>query len=248
MTYSSTATPRLCTPCPYPTTYVPDVNQFNQDQYTELVLHFQRQIKNLWEKVWFGLYQAHNDSEAGKVLSLASQIRILYAGAGMADLLGKASYEDRNSLVGGKWEFIGLGNLSQALFEFHPGSNSLQAGPVLGRLRIYDGLALDNLQHIITLLKEYERQAEAVSELYAFLQQHQIDNVDRTTKRKSSAAHRGLILRGFRNRAGSIATTLFDLDRQMMDLQRDMDQEAREIYGSLDRIECMHIRKEIIGF
>jgi hypothetical protein len=200
-------------------------------------------MKDLWRKAWFGLYQVQDKDGP----SHASQIRKLYAGAGMAELLGGGRrLDDMYRLFWGKWEMIGLGQLSTALWE-HARGRSRQ--PVLARLKIYDGIALDNLQYIVMLLREYEHQAEKISGLYRFLQQHQMGN-DKTTaddRRESTVTHQIFMLREFRECADTVAAALGELDEQMLALQRDMDSEAREIHGRLEGIETMVLRDEILS-
>ncbi|OKL61150.1 hypothetical protein UA08_03472 [Talaromyces atroroseus] len=249
---TTTASPpstRLCTPCPYPTTYVPNIDQFSAHQYTELAFHFHGLIKDLWRKVWFGLYQVQDKHGP----SHASQIRKLYAGAGMAELLRSRSngsgrrLEDMYRLFWGKWEMIGLGDLSTALCEHARGSSHHNRQPALAQLKIYDGIALDNLQYTVMLLKEYEHQVEAISELYRFLQQHQADDTTAEDRRQSTVTHQIFLLREFRQRADTIAAALADLDGQTLVLQRDMDNEAREIHGRLEGIETMVLREEVLS-
>lgn len=240
---------KLCTPCPYPTTYVPDTDQFTPHQYTELALHFHGQIKQLWRKVWFGLYQVQDKNGP----SHASIIRKLYAGAGMAELLGRDKYrplDDMYRLFWGRWEMVGLGNLSTALYEWpirqhqhHHHHHLHHEQPILARLKIYDGIALDNLQYMVMLLKEYEHQVDAIAELCSFLQQHQMDSAD---GEKVTMAHQSFLLREFRRRADAVAAALGDLDDQMLAFQRDMDNEAREIHGGLEEVESMVLREEVL--
>jgi hypothetical protein len=218
---------KMCTPCPYPTTYVPDVGYLTREEYAELVLHFQDKLKASWEKVWFGLYQVHDD----KGPTHASQLRKLYMGAGMAELLNTrnaVSDEHQDETT------IGLQSLlSNALFE------NREIQPVIETLQLYDGVALDNLQYIISLLKEYEEQVEALSSLYQFLRQHQVDGLP--TKN-----HQTFISCEFRKRAGPIARTLCSLDAQMQVLQMDMENEARKIHGSLHGVNILLVRDQVL--
>lgn len=218
---------KMCTPCPYPTTYVPEVGRLTREEYAELVLHFQDKLKSLWEKVWFGLYQVHDDNGP----THASQLRKLYMGAGMAKLLNTQnglSDEHQDDTT------IGLQRLlSNALFE------NRETHPVIEALRLYDGIALDNLQFIISLLREYEEQVEALSSLYQFLRQHQVDGLP-------TKDHQAFVSSEFRERAGPIARTLCSLDAQMQVLQMDMENEARAIHGSLHGVNTLLVRDEVL--
>jgi hypothetical protein len=157
----TTAKAKLSTPCSYPTTYIPSPHQYTAEQYAKLSLHFEDRVKNLWKKIWFGLYQVEDEEE----VTHATKIRELYAGAGMADLLRKPDHQDTTIYFRGYWEFIGLGRLSEVLVESGP----TECWPVIGRLKMYDGIALDNMQYISVLLREYELQVDKLSELYQFL-------------------------------------------------------------------------------
>ncbi|CRG90697.1 hypothetical protein PISL3812_07742 [Talaromyces islandicus] len=200
---------KMCTPCPYPTTYVPDVGRLTREEYAELVLHFQDRLKILWEKVWFGLYKVHDS----KGPTHASQLRKLYMGAGMAELMNtgngaSAERQDETTLQS---------LLFNALFE------NREKQPVIETLRLYDGVALDNLQYLITLLKEYEGQVEALSSLYQFLRQHQVDGLPTKDHPRIS------------------------LDAQMQVLQMDMENEARAIHGGLHQVNTLLVKDDVLS-
>lgn len=211
---------KMCTPCPYPTTYVPEVGRLTREEYAELVLHFQDRLKASWEKVWFGLYQVHD----AKGPTHASQLRKLYMGAGMAELLNDGNDEAT----------VGMHRLLfNSLFE------NREEQPVIETIRLYDGVALDNLQYLLGLLKEYEEQVEALSGLYQFLRQHQVDGLP-------TKDHQAFIWCEFREQAVPIARKLCSLDAQLQILQMDIENEAREIHGGLDQVNTLLLRDEVL--
>ena len=89
------------------------------------------------------------------------------------------------------------------------------------------------------LLKEYEHQVEAMSELCRFLQRHQVDKTNAQDGWDLTVTHQVFLLREFRQRADTMAAALAKLDAQMLLLQRDMDNEARDIHGGLEGIESL---------
>ncbi|EEA26166.1 hypothetical protein TMatcc_005587 [Talaromyces marneffei ATCC 18224] len=233
---TTTVKAKLCTPCPYPTTYIPTPHQYTTEQYAELSLYFENRVKTLWRRIWFGLYQAEDEEE----VTHATRIRKLYAGAGMADLLRKPNYQDTTIYFRGYWEFIGLGRLSEVLVESGP----TDCWPVIGRLKMYDGIALDNLQYISIILKEYEQQVDKLSELYQFLEKLQIP--DPYYYGQPTDEHVKLVMRGFRERAGRVALSLVDLDAQMGAIQRSINKEALMLHGRLEGVEMLHFKKEVL--
>ncbi|EED22049.1 hypothetical protein TSTA_092950 [Talaromyces stipitatus ATCC 10500] len=225
---------KLPTPCPYPTIYIPNPRQYTKEEYAELALHFENRVKGQWKKVWFGLYQV----EGAKESTHAAEIRKLYAGAGMGESLRKPGNQDTTIYFRGYWEFTGLGRLSHVLVESGP----TDFWPVIGRLKMYDGIALDNMQFISIMLKEYEKQVDQLSELYQFLEGMQIPHHVEPTEE-----HIKTVMHGFRERSGNIAQALIDLDLEMGAMQRNINQEAAQLHGSsLERVETLHFRKEVL--
>lgn len=233
---ANTTEPKLCTR-PYLATYIPNL-QCTKDQYTKEFLHFETRVKSLWKKIWFGLYQVEHEDEDR--LTHATKIRMLYAGAGMGHLLVQPDYQDANVKFRGHWEFVGLGKLSEVLVESGP----TDCWPVIGRLKLYDGMALDNMQHILVLLKEYEKQVHKLADLYRFLELQQIP---RFHCEKPTDEHVKVTLRGFQERAGLIVMVLSKLDLQMGALQRNINKEALMLHGRLDGSEMLNIKKEVLG-
>lgn len=158
----------------------------------------------------------------------------------MEDLLHQPGNQDTTIHFRGYWEFIGLGRLSEVLVESGP----TDCWPVIGRLQMYDGIALDNMQYISILLKEYEQQVGKLSELYQFLETLQIP--DPYYYGQPTEEHVKLMMRGFRERAGGIVLTLMDLDAQMGAMQRSINKEALMLHGRLEGIETLHFRKEVL--
>lgn len=219
---------KMCTPCPYPTTYVPEVGRFSREEYAELVLHFQDKVKALWEKVWFGLYQVRDAN--GPTPTHASQLRKLYTGAGMAELVKLSG----NHQHGESMKSL-LDLLCNALFE-----DQKKKQPAIETLRLYDGIALDNLQYVIVLLKDYLEQVDTLSGLYKFLHQNQVD-------RLPTKDHQAFISAEFHERAARMARAVCNLDAQMQELKTDMENEARDIYGCLLRVNSLLIKDEVLS-
>lgn len=232
---ASTIEPKLRT-CPYLTTYIPNL-QSTKDQYNQIAVHFETRVKYLWKKIWFGLYQVEHEDEDG--LTHATKIRKLYAGAGMGHLLRQPYHQDANVKFRGYWEFVGLGKLSEVLVESGP----TDCWPVIGRLKMYDGMALDNMQHISLLLNEYEKQVYKLAELYHFLELQQIPQFN---CEKPTDGHVKVVLRGFQERAGRIVMVLSKLDLQMGALQRSINKEASMLHGRLDGPEMLDFKKEVL--
>lgn len=227
---------KLDNPSPHPTTHIPNLQQYTQEEIPELSLRFESRVKDLWKKIWFGLYQVEGEAD----LTHATQIRKLYAGAGMADFLRQPGHQDANIYFCGYWEFVGLGKLSEVLVESGP----TDCWPVIGRLKIYDGMALENMQCISLLLKEYEQQVYNLSELYHFLEGLQIP--DPYYYGRPTDEHVMLVMRGFHERAGRIAMALTKLDLQMGALQRSIKKEALMLLGRVDGAEMLHFKTEVL--
>lgn len=227
-----TAKPDLCTPCTYPTTHIPNLQRYTKGQYAE-ALQLMDRIKNLWIKAWFGIYQVQDEDE----VTHATKIRKLYASAGMGGLLRQPGHRDANIYFRGYWETVGMGKLSEVLVEYGP----TESWPVIGRLKIYDGMALDTMQHVSLLLQEYEKQVDKLSELYQFLEGLQIP--DPYYHGQPTDEHVILVMRGFRERAGGIVMALTKLDLQMGAVQRSIKKEALMLHGRLDGVEMLHLKK-----
>lgn len=208
-----------------------------KEQNAKLSLHFEEHVKDLWKRIWFGLYQVEDEDEDG--VTHATKIRKLYAGAGMGHLLRQPYHQDANVKFRGYWEFIGLGKLSEVLVESGP----TDCWPVIGRLKMYDGMSLDYMQYISLLLKEYENQVYKLAELYHFLELRQIPPY---YCERPADGHVKVVLRGFQERAGRIAMVLSKLDLQMGALQRSINKEALMLHGRLDGPEMLDFKKEVL--
>ncbi|KUL84381.1 hypothetical protein ZTR_06308 [Talaromyces verruculosus] len=212
--------------------------QHTKEQHAKLSL-FDSGIKNLWKKIWFGLYQVEGEGD-DEVITHATQIRKLYASAGMAGLLRQPGHQDANAYFRGHWEFVGLGKLSEVLVESGP----TDSWPVIGRLKVYEGMASKNMQHITLLLKEYEQQVYNVSELDRFLESMQISEPYYCGQPDED--HVQAVMCGFRERAGGIVMALNKLDLDMGALQRDIKKEALMLHGRLDGAEMLHFKEEVL--
>ncbi|KAF3394788.1 hypothetical protein DPV78_008498 [Talaromyces pinophilus] len=233
----NTAKAKPGTSCSYPTTHIPN-QQHTKEQHAKLSL-FDSRIKDLWKKIWFGLYQVEGEGE-DEIITHATQIRKLYASAGMAGLLRQPGRQDANAYFRGHWEFIGLGKLSEVLVESGP----TDSWPVIGRLKVYEGMASENMQSISLLLKEYEQQVYNVSELYRFLECMQIS--ESYYGGQPDEGHVQAVMCGFRERAGGIVMALKKLDLEMGALQRDIKKEALMLHGRLDGAEMLHFKEEVL--
>jgi hypothetical protein len=203
-------------PLSFPVVLMPDTEMLTMESIAEIAHALQDRIRDLWKKVWFGLYQAH-DADGP---THATQLRSLYMGAGMAELMHPRG-SDRSHLLDHSYRTAGLVSLADALHE-----DRTAGEPAIARLTLYHGLA-SHFHSVITLLREYEGQIEPLSQLYQFLRHRQVGAQWPTTEDQR------IIFEQYPKLADPIAKTLINLDAQMKVLLMDMEHEAREVHGAL---------------
>lgn len=130
-----------------------------------------------------------------------------------------------------------MGKLSEVLVESGP----TDSWPLIGRLKVYEGMASETMQRISLLLKQYEQQVDNVSELYHFLQFAESFHGGQPDEETLDA-----VMFWFREYAGEIVMPLKKLDLQMGALQRDIKKEALMLHGRLDGPEMFHFKTEVL--
>lgn len=215
----------------------PDANLLaEQEDSPEALEEKQRQelqtrIIALWQKVWQGLYQVHDN----KGQYHYDRLLALYEGAGMSVRMNQKERNDES--LQSNESGVGLGLLGVALSRHYRSTSEFRSG-VQG-LKLYDGLSPRTLESVIELLEAYEREIEPLSQVYTALRRLQIG------LRESTGDDEDAVLQQYPPVADPIAKRLLQYDARLDVLTMELYDEGMVLHDDPKLRQGWYVSEEV---